>query len=78
MGFEDSFSDDSRTDSESDSIFDEFIEQHCETEETWTRDKNKKQCPECSAVNDLQATECKVCAWEQSQKFPTIPPRGGV
>lgn len=49
-----------------DELLDEFLTQRGhETEETasWTRDYNKKQCPDCSGLHDLDATACSVCGW---------------
>ena len=49
-----------------DELLDEFLSQRGhETEETasWTRDYNKKQCPDCGGLHDLDATTCSVCGW---------------
>ncbi|MFB6149351.1 MAG: HVO_0416 family zinc finger protein [Halobacteriales archaeon] len=45
-------------------MFDRFLEQRGhETPETWDRNYNKKQCPECGGLHDLSASECSVCGW---------------
>lgn len=49
-----------------DALLDEFLTQRGhETEATaaWERDYNKKRCPDCSGLHELDATECSVCGW---------------
>jgi rubredoxin len=46
-------------------MFDEFLSQRGHATETpgWEQEYNKKQCPECSGLHDMSATECTVCGW---------------
>ena len=46
-------------------MFDEFLSQRGHATETpsWEQEYNKKQCPECSGLHDMSATECSVCGW---------------
>ena len=48
-----------------DDVFDQFLSQrgHETDPVRWERNYNKKQCPECSGLHDLSATECSVCGW---------------
>ena len=47
-------------------VFDRFLERRGhETEATWDREYNKKQCPECGGLHDLSATRCSVCGWRE-------------
>lgn len=34
--------------------------------QSWDRSFNKKQCPECGGLHDLEAVECSVCGWRTS------------
>jgi len=46
-------------------IFDQFLAQRGhDVPESWDRSYNKKQCPECGGLHDLDATRCGVCGWE--------------
>jgi hypothetical protein len=47
------------------SVFDDFLaDRGHETESAgWERDYNKKRCPECSGIHDLEAADCSVCGW---------------
>jgi acetone carboxylase gamma subunit len=48
-------------------VFDEFLaDRGYETEsasDSWERDYNKKRCPECAGIHDLEASDCSVCGW---------------
>ena len=46
-------------------VFDQFLTQRGhETERAdWDRDYNKKQCPECGGLHEMDATTCSVCGW---------------
>jgi hypothetical protein len=48
-----------------DDLFDEFLARRGHDVETvhWERDHNKKRCPECGGLHDLEATRCSVCDW---------------
>lgn len=48
-----------------DDLFDEFLSQRGhETDGVgWEREYNKKQCPECMSLHDLDAADCSVCDW---------------
>ena len=48
-----------------DDIFDEFLsERGHETESVgWQDDYNKKQCPECGGLHEVDARTCEVCGW---------------
>jgi len=48
-----------------DDLFDDFLSQRGHETETdsWERDYNKKQCPDCDGLHDLEATKCAVCGW---------------
>ncbi|WP_232700418.1 HVO_0416 family zinc finger protein [Halobacterium wangiae] len=46
-----------------DSLLDDFLEQRGHETATWERNYNKKQCPECSGLHDVDATDCGVCGW---------------
>jgi hypothetical protein len=46
-------------------MFDQFLERRGhETTESWDRSYNKKQCPDCSGLHDLSASQCTVCGWQ--------------
>jgi hypothetical protein len=47
------------------SVLDEFLaDRGHETESAgWERDYNKKRCPECAGIHDLEASACSVCGW---------------
>jgi hypothetical protein len=46
-------------------VLDEFLaDRGHETESAgWERDYNKKRCPECAGIHDLEASTCSVCGW---------------
>lgn len=46
-------------------VFDEFLNQRgYETEDPgWEENYNKKQCPDCGGLHDVDATACTVCGW---------------
>lgn len=48
-----------------DDVLDEFLMDRGNGTEgqAWVRDQNKKQCPECSGLHELDAVECTVCGW---------------
>lgn len=53
--------------SPADDLFDQFLERRGHgTTKTWIRDQNKKKCPVCGGLHDLDATRCTVCDWESS------------
>lgn len=47
-------------------IYDRFLESRGHEPEApdWERDHNKKRCPECMGLHELEATACGVCGWE--------------
>ena len=47
-------------------LFDEFLTDRGHDVEgpSWERDYNKKRCPECSGLHDMNAVACTVCGWE--------------
>jgi len=49
-----------------DDVFDEFLSDrgHEVDRPSWERDYNKKRCPECGGLHDLDAVTCTVCGWE--------------
>lgn len=49
----------------SDDVLDDFLSQrgHETTSGTWERSYNKKQCPDCGGLHDLDAGECSICGW---------------
>lgn len=49
-----------------DELFDDFLRNrgHDTESRSWTKDHNKKRCPECEGLHDLSATSCEVCGWE--------------
>jgi acetone carboxylase gamma subunit len=46
-------------------IFDEFLHErgHDHEEASWEEDYNKKRCPDCGGLHDLDAAACSVCGW---------------
>ena len=48
-----------------DDVFDRFLtDRGHETEPVrWDRSYNKRQCPDCGALHDEDATRCSVCDW---------------
>lgn len=47
-----------------DSFLDEFLtDSRGGDRPTWERDHNKKQCPDCGGIHELDAVECTVCGW---------------
>jgi acetone carboxylase gamma subunit len=53
----------SAPDGASDDMFDEFLEARGHDHSTWETDYNKKRCPECGGIHDVEATACSVCDW---------------
>ena len=51
--------------SSDDDLFDKFLtDRGHETEPVrWDRSYNKRQCPDCGALHDEDATRCSVCDW---------------
>ncbi len=51
--------------SSDDDLFDQFLtDRGHETEPVrWDRSYNKRQCPDCGALHDEDATRCSVCDW---------------
>jgi hypothetical protein len=47
-------------------IFDEFLSErgHETNGADWEREYNKKHCPECHSLHNLDATVCTVCNWQ--------------
>ena len=52
---------DDRSDEE---IVDGFAERRDLETESWIEDGEKYRCPECEAVHEERAGECRVCGWE--------------
>jgi hypothetical protein len=50
---------------DTDELFDQFLTQRGHDTETvsWEEDHNKKRCPECGGLHDLDAAQCGVCGW---------------
>ena len=50
-------------------IFDEFLSRRGHDVETaeWEESYNKKQCPECGGLHELDATVCGVCGWREPE-----------
>lgn len=46
-----------------DSLLDDFLEQAGHETTSWERSYNKKQCPDCGGLHDVDATTCTVCGW---------------
>jgi hypothetical protein len=48
-----------------DDVLDNFLSRRGhETEPVgWERNYNKKQCPDCSGLHEMDASECSVCGW---------------
>jgi len=48
-----------------DDVFDDFLDQRgYETSDVgWEENYNKKQCPDCGGLHDVDATSCTVCGW---------------
>lgn len=48
-----------------DDVLDEFLTGRSRDADrsAWERDHNKKQCPDCSGLHELDAVECTVCGW---------------
>lgn len=45
-------------------VFDQFLaERGHEPTKEWSRDYQKKRCPECQGLHELTATSCSVCGW---------------
>jgi len=48
-------------------IFDEFLADRGHESETetaaWEEDYNKKRCPDCGGLHEMDASECTVCGW---------------
>ncbi len=52
---------------DTDELVDEFLSQNGHEVATWDEDYNKKQCPECGALHDTDATHCSVCGWRPGE-----------
>lgn len=51
-------------DQSDEAVVDEFMERRdLEDEEGWIEDGEKYRCPECEAVHEERAAECRVCGW---------------
>ncbi|MFC7044486.1 HVO_0416 family zinc finger protein [Halobacteriaceae archaeon GCM10025711] len=47
-----------------DTLFDQFLTDNGhEQRVTWDRSYNKKQCPECGGLHEMDAATCSVCGW---------------
>lgn len=48
-----------------DELIDDFLSRrgHESEDVSWNRDHNKKRCPECGGLHELEANECSVCDW---------------
>jgi len=53
--------------SSGDDMFDEFLESRGHDHATWESEYNKKRCPECSGIHDVDATNCTVCGWQPGE-----------
>jgi ribosomal protein L40E len=49
-----------------DDVFDRFLTDRGHEAEPvrWDRSYNKRQCPDCGALHDEDATRCSVCDWQ--------------
>lgn len=47
-----------------DDILDQFLTRRGHDVETWKDAYNKKQCPECGGIHNVDATSCSVCGWQ--------------
>lgn len=47
-----------------DDMFDEFLASRGHDTATWESEYNKKRCPECGGIHDVEATACSVCGWQ--------------
>ena len=48
-------------------LFDRFLAQRGhDVSSTWDRSYNKKQCPECGGLHELDATACGICGWREA------------
>jgi len=54
----------SAPDSAGDDLFDEFLTSRGHDVSTWESEYNKKRCPECGGIHDVEATDCSVCGWQ--------------
>ena len=46
-------------------LFDEFLSRRGhDPDAAWEREYNKKRCPDCGGVHDLDAARCTVCDWK--------------
>ena len=50
-------------DTSDDALLDQFLENNGHETAAWDRSYNKKQCPECGGLHDVDATTCAVCGW---------------
>ncbi|MFB6082592.1 MAG: HVO_0416 family zinc finger protein [Halanaeroarchaeum sp.] len=50
-------------DTSDDAVLDQFIEDRSDGPAVWDRSYNKKQCPECGGLHDVDAMTCSVCGW---------------
>jgi len=48
-----------------DELFDQFLSTNGHDTEPagWEHSYNKKQCPDCGALHDADASSCTVCDW---------------
>lgn len=45
-------------------VVQEFAERRDLDDEDWIEDGEKYRCPECEAVHEGRAAECRVCGWD--------------
>jgi transposase len=50
-------------DTSDDAVLDQFLENNGHSTAAWDRSYNKKQCPECGGIHDVNAMTCSVCGW---------------
>jgi len=57
----------SAPDSAGDELFDEFLSSRGHEVQTWESSYNKKRCPECGGIHEVEATSCQVCGWQPGE-----------
>jgi len=45
-------------------VIDEFLEERDLGDQSWQEEGKKYQCPECGAVHETRADDCRVCGWQ--------------
>lgn len=51
-------------------MFDDFLEArgHEIGTQEWDEEYNKKQCPECGGIHDVDAAKCSSCGWQPARQ----------